>query len=109
MKIKSILSVIALSVFTFSTAFADKPVAISKADGPNSLEIGISVDVGKGQLAWKLRNNPKIFPIEGLNARYEFSLPNYNLVDLIVIDVSFISAKLIIENCLKFLKTMFII
>ena len=68
-------------------------------------KIVFSVDVGKGQLAWKLRNNPKIFPIEGLNARYEFSLPNYNLVDLIVIDVSFISAKLIIENCLKFLKT----
>ena len=50
MKIKSILSVIALSVFTFSTAFADKPVAISKADGPNSLEIGISVDVGNHKI-----------------------------------------------------------
>ena len=41
MKINSILSVVLVSVFTFSTAYADKPVAISKADGPNSLEIGV--------------------------------------------------------------------
>tara|TARA_B100000686_G_C16770550_1_gene964846 strand:+ start:394 stop:1146 length:753 start_codon:yes stop_codon:yes gene_type:complete len=67
-------------------------------------KIVYSVDVGKGQLAWKLRNNPKVFPIEGLNARHKFTLPNDDLVDLIVIDVSFISAKLIIDNCLNFLK-----
>ena len=37
MKIKSILSFVLVSMFTLSTAYADKPVAISKADGPNSL------------------------------------------------------------------------
>ena len=37
MKINSILSVVLISAFTFSTAYADKPVAISKADWPNSL------------------------------------------------------------------------
>ena len=50
MKIKSILSFVLVSMFTLSTAYADKPVAISKADGPNSLEIGISVDVGSHKI-----------------------------------------------------------
>ena len=62
MKIKSILSVIALSVFTFSTAFADKPVAISKADGPNSLEIGISVDVGNHKIMRNQNNKNTVNP-----------------------------------------------
>lgn len=67
-------------------------------------KIVYSVDVGKGQLDWKLRNNPKVFPVEGLNARYRFRLPNDSKVDMIVIDVSFISAKLIIRNCMNLLK-----
>ena len=50
MKIKPILSIFLISVFTISTAYAEKPVAISKADGPNSLELGISVDVGSHKI-----------------------------------------------------------
>ena len=62
MKIKSILSVIALSIFTFSTAFADKPVAISKADGPHSLEIGISVEVGNHKIIRNQNNSNTVHP-----------------------------------------------
>ena len=50
MKFNTILSVVLVSVFTLSTAYADKPVAISKGDGPNSLEIGISVNVGSHKI-----------------------------------------------------------
>ena len=57
MKINSILSVVLVSVFTFSTAYADKPVAISKADGPNSLEIGVSV--GSGDVKFMRNQNNK--------------------------------------------------
>ena len=57
MKIKSILSFVLVSMFTLSTAYADKPVAISKADGPNSLEIGISVDVGSHKI---MRNQKEV-------------------------------------------------
>ena len=35
MKLKIILSMFLVSLFTFSTAYADKPVGISKGDGPN--------------------------------------------------------------------------
>ena len=67
-------------------------------------KIVYAVDVGKGQLNWKLRKNPKVIPVEGLNARYKFNLSEHSNVDFIVIDVSFISAKLIIENCINLLK-----
>ncbi len=47
------------------------------------------IDVGKGQLHWKLRNDPRVVVMEGVNARYLEGLPEE--VDLAVIDVSFIS------------------
>lgn len=63
----------------------------------------IGVDVGHGQLAAKLQQNPKVSYFEGLNARLldrEFflsrSLPAH--FDLIVMDVSFISQKLILPR-----------
>ena len=51
-----------------------------------------AVDVGKGQLEWKLRNDPRVVVMEGINAREGFALPEP--VDLIVADVSFISLRL---------------
>jgi len=51
-----------------------------------------AVDVGKGQLAWRLRNDPRVVVLEGVNAREGFALPEQ--VDLIVADVSFISLRL---------------
>ena len=62
MKINSILSVVLVSVFTFSTAYADKPVAISKADGPNSLEIGISVGSGDVMFMRNQNNSNTVNP-----------------------------------------------
>src|SRR5688500_2319036 len=50
-----------------------------------------AVDVGKGQLDWKLRNDARVVVMEGLNAREGFALPEP--VDLIVADLSFISLR----------------
>jgi len=51
-----------------------------------------AVDVGKGQLDWKLRNDPRVVVMEGLNAREGVDLPER--VDLVVADVSFISLRI---------------
>ena len=51
-----------------------------------------AVDVGHGQLAYTLRRDPRVVCFEKLNARYPFDLPEP--VDLLVIDVSFISLTL---------------
>lgn len=55
-----------------------------------------AVDVGKGQLHWKLRNDERVEVFEGVNARYltEGDLPAQS--DFAVTDVSFISLKLIL-------------
>jgi len=48
-----------------------------------------AIDVGHGQLAWRLRNDARVTSREGVNARTAFALPQR--VDLIVADLSFIS------------------
>ncbi|MEM7700028.1 MAG: TlyA family RNA methyltransferase [Verrucomicrobiota bacterium] len=48
-------------------------------------------DVGKNQLAWKLREDPRVESQEGVNLRYFAASDIPEKVDLIVIDVSFIS------------------
>ena len=53
-----------------------------------------AIDVGYGQLDWKLRNDKRVVLMERTNARYLDSLPD--LIDLATIDVSFISLKLIL-------------
>lgn len=53
-----------------------------------------AIDVGKGQLHWKLRNDPRVVVMEGTNARYLRSLPEP--VDLTTIDASFISLRLLL-------------
>jgi 23S rRNA (cytidine1920-2'-O)/16S rRNA (cytidine1409-2'-O)-methyltransferase len=63
-----------------------------------------AIDVGYGQLAWKLRQDERVQVMERTNFRY---LTPENLpvkVELIVTDVSFISLRLIIPPALKFLK-----
>jgi 23S rRNA (cytidine1920-2'-O)/16S rRNA (cytidine1409-2'-O)-methyltransferase len=54
-----------------------------------------AIDVGYGQLAWTLRQNPQVIVMERTNARYLKRLPEP--VSLIVSDVSFISLKLIYQ------------
>ena len=56
----------------------------------------VAVDVGHHQLAWKLRQDPRVTCLEGLNARYltEDDLPNgMRRFGLVTIDVSFISLR----------------
>ena len=64
----------------------------------------IAVDVGYGQLAWKIRNDPRVVVLERTNIRYlpDHALPS--LVDFTCIDVSFISLKIVIPAVLKFMK-----
>ncbi len=62
------------------------------------------VDVGKGQLAWKLRQDPRVVVQEGFNARYlrRDDLPEQP--DIITIDVAFISLKKILPACIGLLN-----
>ncbi len=53
-----------------------------------------AIDVGKGILHWKLRNDPRIVVMEETNARHVESLPEP--VSLVVCDASFISLKILL-------------
>jgi 23S rRNA (cytidine1920-2'-O)/16S rRNA (cytidine1409-2'-O)-methyltransferase len=57
-----------------------------------------AVDVGHGQLDWKLRNDPRVIVLEKVNARSLSFEHIPEVVDLCVIDVSFISLTLILPN-----------
>jgi 23S rRNA (cytidine1920-2'-O)/16S rRNA (cytidine1409-2'-O)-methyltransferase len=77
------------------------------------------IDVGYGQLAWPLRNDPRVVPMERVNVRYldkiireqveqfqgrEFQdLKNRN-IDMVVMDVSFISLTKVVPAILGFIK-----
>lgn len=63
-----------------------------------------AVDVGYGQLAWELRQHPRVTSLERTNIRTLEYQQIGTLVDLIVIDVSFISLKLIFPTTHQFLK-----
>jgi 23S rRNA (cytidine1920-2'-O)/16S rRNA (cytidine1409-2'-O)-methyltransferase len=53
-----------------------------------------ALDVGKGILHWKLRNDPRVVVMEETNARYVESLPQP--VALVTVDASFISLKILL-------------
>lgn len=53
-----------------------------------------AIDVGKGILHWKLRNDPRVVVMEETNARFVESLPE--AVSLVVVDASFISLKILL-------------
>jgi 23S rRNA (cytidine1920-2'-O)/16S rRNA (cytidine1409-2'-O)-methyltransferase len=55
-----------------------------------------AVDVGRGQLEWKLRNDSRVIVHEGVNARHLVITDIGELVHLCVADVSFISLALIL-------------
>jgi len=57
-----------------------------------------AVDTGAGQIAWKLRNDPRVILHERLNARYLTFEDIGELADVIVCDVSFISVTLLIPR-----------
>ena len=60
-----------------------------------------AVDVGHGQLAWKLRNNPRVVVMEKVNARFLSREHIPHPVDLCLIDVSFISLTLILPRAFE--------
>ncbi len=55
-----------------------------------------SIDVGYGQLAWSIRSNPKVVPMERTNIRYVTREQISDFPTLATIDVSFISLKLVL-------------
>lgn len=62
------------------------------------------IDVGYGQLAWKLRSDERVYILERTNIRYLPKEKIPELVDIATIDVSFISLRKVIPRVLDFLK-----
>lgn len=66
-----------------------------------------AVDVGHGQLAWKLRQDPRVVVMEKTNARHltpEQMPPPFARVDFVVIDCSFISLRKILPPAVALLR-----
>ncbi len=61
-----------------------------------------AVDVGYGQLAWSIASDPRVVVMDRTNIRNLEELPE--LVDLAVIDVSFISLKLVLPNVVRLVR-----
>ncbi len=67
-----------------------------------------AVDVGQGQLAWKLRQDPRVMVMEKLNARHLTRAhfpPSFEPVELVVIDCSFISLRRILPAAVPLLRS----
>jgi len=64
-----------------------------------------AVDVGYGQMAWKLRQDPRVVVIERTNIRHMPFETIPEAVDIATIDVSFISLKIVVPKVMAFLKT----
>jgi 23S rRNA (cytidine1920-2'-O)/16S rRNA (cytidine1409-2'-O)-methyltransferase len=93
-----------------------------RVDGLSALDVGAStggftdcllqagvrkvyaVDVGYGQIAWKLRNDPRVVLFERTNIRHFSGVGVEEPVDIAVIDTSFISLRHVIPPVLRFIK-----
>jgi len=64
-----------------------------------------AVDVGHGQLDWKLRGDPRVVVLERVNARNLSSTEIPEAVDIIVCDASFISLKVVLPAALALAAT----
>lgn len=62
-----------------------------------------AVDVGYGQLAWKLRQDSRVTLFERTNIRYFSGEGIDDTIDIVTIDVSFISLKLVLPAVLNFI------
>jgi 23S rRNA (cytidine1920-2'-O)/16S rRNA (cytidine1409-2'-O)-methyltransferase len=62
-----------------------------------------AIDVGYGQLAWQLRQDPRVVVVERQNIRYLPAELIADSIQLVTMDVSFISLKLVIPAVLPFL------
>jgi 23S rRNA (cytidine1920-2'-O)/16S rRNA (cytidine1409-2'-O)-methyltransferase len=61
-----------------------------------------AIDVGYGQLDYRLRCDPRVVVMERVNARYPIPLPE--TIDLVTIDLSFISVEKVIPSVARLLK-----
>ena len=64
-----------------------------------------AVDVGYGQLAWKLRTDERVINLERTNFRYVTDQQVPDAIDFASVDVSFISLRLILPVLFRLLKT----
>jgi 23S rRNA (cytidine1920-2'-O)/16S rRNA (cytidine1409-2'-O)-methyltransferase len=67
----------------------------------------VALDVGRGQLDWRIRSDPRVTVVEGVNARdleAEHLPPAWSPFDLVTIDVSFISLRHILPRIPPLLK-----
>ena len=90
-------SVIALDIGASTGGFTD--VLLTK--GAKKV---YAVDVGYGQLDWKLRQDERVIVSEKTNARFLTDKIIKDTLDVIVCDASFISLKKILPSSLQFLK-----
>ena len=70
-------------------------------------ECVVAIDVGKGQLAWKLRQDSRVTSMEGTNARYvtpTLLADDIGPADLVVVDCSFISLEKILPAAVGLLR-----
>ena len=63
-----------------------------------------AIDVGYGQLDWKIRSDPRVVVMERTNVRYVTPEQLGEPLDLSVVDVSFISLKIVLPVIKSFLK-----
>ncbi len=64
-----------------------------------------AVDVGYGQLAWKLRQDPRVIVIERTNIRHMSPEAMPEAADLATIDASFISLRIVVPAAMAFVKS----
>ncbi|MCI2099405.1 MAG: TlyA family RNA methyltransferase [Acidaminococcus sp.] len=70
----------------------------------NGVKKVFAIDVGYGQLAWKLRNDERVVNMERTNVRYLEADSLGELVDAVTIDVAFISLDKVLPAAFKILK-----
>jgi 23S rRNA (cytidine1920-2'-O)/16S rRNA (cytidine1409-2'-O)-methyltransferase len=63
-----------------------------------------AIDVGTNQLAWKLRQDPRVIVHEQTNARYLTAETVAEPVDIVVCDASFISLAKVLDTALDFAR-----
>jgi len=63
-----------------------------------------AIDVGYGQLAWKLRTDERVVSLERTNIRYFEGVEIEDTIDLATIDASFISLRLVIPAVVRLVK-----
>ncbi len=69
----------------------------------NGAEKIYAVDVGYGQLHQSLRKNPRVIEMERVNVKDVKGFPEP--IELVTIDVSFISLKIVVPSAIKFIKS----